>query len=523
MIFVFGDCELDLDLRELRRGGGAHAVEPQVFDLLLYLIENRERVVSKDDLFDAIWEGRVVSEANLSNRINLARQAIGDNGKKQDFIRTYPRRGFRFVGDVEARKSGNGSAAPAPAPVVEPHAPEHLAASGKPSIAVLPFDNLSGDPEQEYFSDGITEDIITALSHVRQFFVTARHTTFAYKDHRVNVQAVASELGVRYVLEGSVRKVGDRVRISAQLIDGETGNHLWAERYDRDLADIFAVQDEITQTVVGALQPELTRSEIERARRKPTESLNAWDFYQRGLWHFFRANKEDNAAAVKLFSKAIELDSVFVAPYVGMAECYSWESFYSNTERDAQAIFAAARKAVEIDPQDANAHKALGMAHFANRDPSSAIAEYKMAIQLNPSAAHSYAWLGWAQSFSGRAEEALDNFRAAMKLSPRDPIFGWFNNGMAASLFHLSRYEESVEWARKALQYPNSPWLIRAFLVSALTHLERDEDSAKALADLLGLQPDCTISLVQRLLLTTDDAYREHLFEGLRKAGLPEG
>jgi adenylate cyclase len=396
--------------------------------------------------------------------------------------------------------------------------------SDKPSIAVLPFDNLSGDPEQEYFSDGITEDIITSLSRIRQFFVTARNTTFTYKRQAVDVQAVASELGVRYVLEGSVRKSGDRVRITTQLIDGETGNHVWAQRYDRDLEDIFAVQDEITQTVVGALQPEIARSEIERARRKPPDNLNAWDLYQRGLWHRYHVNKEDIAAAIELFSKAIELDPNLVHAYVGLADCYVYEGIFLGTGRNWQDTLAPARKAVEIDPQDANAHRALGWAHFVNRDARSTIAELNVAIELNPSDAHSYAYLGFGQMYSGLAEEALESFRSAMKLSPRDPLLGWFHGGMGLAFLFLQRLEESVESARKALRYSNIPWLVRAHFVSALAHSGRKEECKKALADLLVLQPDCTISIVtQRLPFSDDsDAVLDHYVEGLRKAGMPE-
>ncbi len=521
MIFFFGDCELDSESHELRRGGAAHAVEPQVFDLLLFLIENRERMVSKDDLFDAIWEGRVVSEANLSNRINLARQAIGDSGKKQNFIRTYPRRGFRFVGDVEVRKSGNGSGAPAPA--IETRAPEHPAASGKPSIAVLPFDNLSADPAQEYFSDGITGDIISSLSRIRHLLVTARNTTFAYKGQTMDVQAVASELGVRYVLEGNVRRAGDRVRISVDLIDGETGIQIWAERYDRDLEDIFAVQDEITQTVVGALQPELTRSEIERARRKPPDSRDAWDLYQRGLWHEYRINKEDNAAAIALFSRAIELDPNFAGPHAGLSECFCYEVFYWNAERDPKDTIASARRAIEIDPQDASAHRALGWAYLLYWDQLEAIAELERAIELNPSEAHSHLILGFSKTYSGSAAEGLESIRTALKLSPNDPHYGWFNAGMALALLLLRRHEESVERAREALRYPNVPWLSRAHFISALAHCDRIEESRKALSDLLERQPNCTVSLVEKLLPFAVDADRDHHLEGLRIAGMMEG
>ena len=520
MIFVFGDCELDSESHELRRAGATNAVEPQVFDLLLYLIQNRERMVSKDDLFEAIWEGRVVSEANLSNRINLVRQAIGDSGKKQNLIRTYPRRGFRFVGDVETRKSGNGTGASDP--VAEARARDRPARSSKPSIAVLPFDNLSDDPEQEYFSDGIAEDIITNLSRIRHLLVTARNTTFAHKGQALDVPAIASKLGVRYVLEGSVRRAGNRVRITAQLIDGETGNQLWAERYDRDLEDIFAVQDEITQTVVGALQPELTRSKIDRARRKPPDDLDVWDLYQRGLWHFYRVKKEDNAAAIALFTRAIELDPDFARPYAALSECYANDGFYRFTNRNPKETFEPARRAVEIDPQDASAHRALGWAYIVNQDNTSAAAELRRAISLNPNEAQSHAFFGFTQTYSGRAEEGTESFRLAMALSPNDPLSGLFHAGLAVTLLFLGRHEESVEWARTSLQFPNAPLFVRVHVISALAHAGHVDEAKRALADFLELEPDGTIALMDQRLPFADDAYRDHYFEGLRKAGLPE-
>lgn len=349
MIYQFGDCSLDCQRQELMRAGAPVAVEPQVLRLIAHLIENRDRVVPKGELFAEIWKGRIVSDGTLNTRIAAARAALGDDGGVQSVIKTFSRRGFRFVAEVAEidAMSTCSSAEVKPAP-------------DKPSVAVMPLKNLSGDPEQEYFADGIAEDLITSLSRIRHLLVTARNTTFAYKGQVVDVPAVASALGVRYVLEGSVRKSGNRVRFTVQLIDGETGNHIWAERYDRDLEDIFAVQDEITQIVIGALQPELTRSEIERARRKPPESLDAWDLYQRGLWHENRITRADNAKAIELFSKAISLDPEFARPYAGLSECYTYDVFYAYAKRDPNDIFTPARKAVEIDPQDGNAHRALG-------------------------------------------------------------------------------------------------------------------------------------------------------------------
>ena len=258
MRFLFGDQLLDTARRELSRGGEQIALEPQVFDLLVYLLQNRERVVSKDDLLESVWGGRIVSEATLDSRIAAARRVVGDCGAAQTLIRTFARKGVRFVGEV--REEGK-PAAPAPEIAVEPGRPE-LALPDKPSIAVLPFANLSGDPEQEYFVDGMVEEIIIALSRIRWMFVIARNSSFTYKGRTVDVKQVGRELGVRYVLEGSVRKSANRVRITGQLIDAATGVHLSAERFDGDLEDICDLQDKITASVVGAIAPKLEQAEI---------------------------------------------------------------------------------------------------------------------------------------------------------------------------------------------------------------------------------------------------------------------
>ena len=275
MQFHFSDHVLDVGLRELTRAGENVAVEPQVFDLLIYLVENRDRVVSKDDLIETIWDGRIVSESTLTSRINAARKAVGDSGKDQAVIRTIARKGFRFVGDVKRRRAARCVAAAELAAARQPRRPQVTARArrqhrplDRPAIAVLPFVNISGEPEQEYFSEGISEDIITALSKLRWFYVIARNSSFIYKGKSVHLRQIGEELGVGYIVEGSVRKDGDHVRITAQLVDVVTGSHLWAERYDRDLADVFAVQDEITQAVVAAIEPQLYAAENFRARAK---------------------------------------------------------------------------------------------------------------------------------------------------------------------------------------------------------------------------------------------------------------
>ena len=263
MELLFAGYRLDIDRRELRRGSDPIAVEPQVFDLLVHLIENRDRVVSKDDLIAGVWGGRIVSDSTLTSRINAVRRALGDSGEEQKLIRTIARKGFRFVGEVcVAGMEVPPASAPGQGP--EPNRPA-LPLPDRPAIAVLPFTNMTGDPAQEYFSDGISEDIITALSKLRWFFVIARNSSFIYKGKAVHLKQIADQLGVGYVVEGSVRKGGDRVRISAQLNDVATGSHIWAERYDRELADVFAVQDEITEAIVGAIEPQLYAAENFRA------------------------------------------------------------------------------------------------------------------------------------------------------------------------------------------------------------------------------------------------------------------
>ncbi len=320
MRYRFEKYAFDTDRRELHRGADVVPLAPQVFDLLDYLIRNRERVVSKDDLIDAIWNGRIVSDAALTTRLNAARTAIGDSGEEQRLIKTLPRKGFRFVGPV---LEAQGPAGPATADnAIEPPRPV-LTLPDKPSIAILPFTNLSSDPEQDYFADGMVEDIITALSRFKGLFVIARNSSFTYKGRAVDVKQIGRELGVRYVLEGSVRKATNRVRITGQLVDTTTGADLWAERFDGGLGDIFELQDRVTESVVGAIAPAVEKAEIERAKRKPTESLDAYALYLRGLAKLYQfGNRQANDEALRLFNSAIELDPDFASAYGRAAFCY---------------------------------------------------------------------------------------------------------------------------------------------------------------------------------------------------------
>ena len=369
--FLFGDNTLDTDRRELRRGSERIAVEPQVFDLLVYLVQNHDRVVSKDDLIDSVWRGRIVSDSTLTSRINAARKAIGDSGADQKLIRTIARKGLRFVGAVRTETKADEAGHAAVLTAEDSHSPSRpaLPLPDRPAIAVLPFINMSGDPEQEYFSDGISEDIITALSKLRWFFVIARNSSFVYKGKAVHMKQVAEELGVGYVVEGGVRKGGDRVRITAQLNDVGTGSHIWAEHYDRGLADVFAVQDEITEAIVAAIEPQLYAAENFRARRKPPDSMDAWDLVMRALSHYWRVTRQDNLVAQALLEKAIAIDPNYGQALGVLAASHTF-SAHMGWEEMATAVPIAERAAlaaIRADSEDPWAHYALGNVYLFRR------------------------------------------------------------------------------------------------------------------------------------------------------------
>jgi adenylate cyclase len=397
---------------------------------------------------------------------------------------------------------------------------EVLPLPDKPSIAVLPFDNMSGDPEQEYFSDGITEDIITALSRIRQLFVMARNTSFTFKGRAIDVRTVARDLGVRYILEGSVRKAGNRVRITAQLIDGATGDHLWAERYDRELDDIFAVQDEITQVVAGALEPEITKAEFERARRTPPGNLDAWSRYQLGMHHFHQVTPDDNDLAQEHFRAAIDLDPSFSAPHASLARTYSrgaMTTLAEDMESQFQFSLAAANEAVSLDREDAYAHASLGFA-LHHHDAAAAIRAFNEAISINPNLAVAHFGIGMAYIAGGQPENAQTHLETAMRLSPRDPISHIFSGIMGTARFALQDFEGAVEWSSNAQLARSQPGRIGTMRLAALAQLGRETEMVKERDAMLERIPHLTISHAVASNPGMGPAYAE----GLRLAGVPE-
>jgi len=402
---------------------------------------------------------------------------------------------------------------------------ENLPIADRPTIAVLPFTNMSNEPEQEYFADGVTEDIITALSRIRWFFVIARNSTFVFKGHEKDIREIAQQLGVRYVLEGSVRKSGNRIRVTAQLIDGPIGKHVWADRYDRDLKDIFAVQDEITETIVGALEPELGKAERERAKIKRPENLGAWDLYQRGLSYLYSPSKENLAEAQRLFRESIALDPSLGPALSGSAEAYYFALVYGysdSLEGDRGEALSAAQKAVELDNEDASAHCTLGRIHYARKEHDLAIPELEAALAINPSLAWGHYGIGASLVFSGRASESLPHLETAIKLSPHDPNMGSFVVRIADAHLFMHQYDNAIDWAKKALRQPNFQWSRYAVLIAALGHLGRLREAGQYLEELMELRPDFSRTFVQETHLITGENEMDHYLEGLSKAGLPD-
>ncbi len=523
MQFIFDNHRLDTERRELHRGSERIAVEPQVFDLLIYLLQNRDRVVSKDDLFASVWGGRIVSESTLTSRINAARKAVGDSGEDQKLIRTVARKGVRFVGLVDIRSNSANliHAAESPDEILEQPRPA-MPLPDRPAIAVLPFTNMSGDPEQEYFSDGISEDIITALSKLRWFFVIARNSSFTYKGKAVHMKQVAEELGVGYVVEGSVRKGGDGVRITAQLNDVATGSHLWAEKYDRSLADVFAVQDEITEAIVAAIEPQLYAAENFRARRKPPDSMDAWDLVMRALSHYWRVTRQDNVVAQALLEKAIAIDPNYGQALGVLATSYTFSAHMGWADMATVVPIAerAALASIQADSEDPWAHHALGSASLFKRRFEDSLAAFESALSLNPNFSLAQGYYGLALSYCGRWQEASVAAQRALRLSPRDPFAAIFCGIAAYSHFVGRNYDEAIRLASESIRQRGDFVGGHRVLTAAAGMAGRDDLAKAALLELERAQPNISLGWLASHMPIRYDADREHYLEGFRRAGL---
>ena len=509
MQYRFEDFVLDVGRRELRRDGEPVALEPQVFDLLVYLIGNCHRVVTKDDLIESVWGGRIVSESTLTSRINAARKAIGDSGESQRLIQTFQRKGIRFIGEVTDH--------------VHAQPPRQNFPHDRPSIAVLPFDNLSGDQEQDYFADGMVEEIVTGLSRIKWLFVISRNSTLIYKGRPIDVKAVGRDLGVRYVLQGSVRRSGDRVRVTGQLIESETAMQVWADRYNGTLGDIFALQDEMTMSVIGAVEPSLRKAEIERSRRRRPDNLDAYDLFLRALPFASTAMPENADRALELLEAALRLEPDYAVVHGFIAWCH--EQRYLRAGLHCETRDAArkhARAAIAAGSDDAMA-LALGgfVVAVMEREYPTALDALDRAIALSPSSALAFGFSSIVRAWMGDGATSLAHAAIGIRLSPYDPLIYLPYVGQAYANFFAGNFEEAASAAGRATAV-NPRFSVPCYLrTAALVRLGR-EDEAKLMArELLELQPAFTIGGLVSGKITNPE--RMKLLAGaLRDAGLPE-
>ena len=397
-----------------------------------------------------------------------------------------------------------------------------LSLPDKPSIAVLPFVNMSGDPEQEYFADGITEDIITALSRYRWFFVIARNSSFAYKGRSVDLQRVAQELGVRYLLEGSVRKAGNRLRVTGQLVDAETGTHIWAERYDRSSEDIFTIQDEITENVVGAIEPEILMGEGRRVIQQAKADPNAYDCCMRGMWHHYQSTREELIEAEKWLRRAIEIDPKYARGHMALARVlfglcvFGWST---DVESHRTEICSLAERAVTLDERDPYCHYALFAGSLLSGRHQAALAAAQYAIDLNPNLAIGHLALGWVRIYIGHFDEALEPLLQALRLSPHDPIAFLFMRHIALAHYHLGNYDEALHFAERALTIRRN-YLVLVVAIASLAMLDRLDEVKPLVDEIAVLEPPDVKAYWQAVHPYADPTHRQHLYTGLRKAGI---
>jgi adenylate cyclase len=531
-MFRFEDYTLDLIRGCLRIADQEVELRPKSFEVLRYLVENAGRLVLKDEIIKTVWTDVVVTDESLTRCVSEVRRAIGDVDQK--IIKTVQRRGYRFAAPVTWVGKDSG-AAPQTAASAGERPPIRLDADqrfepallDRPSIAVLPFVNFSGDAQQEYLSDGITEDIITELSRFSELVVIARNSTFQYKGRAVDVREIGQELGVRYVLEGSIRRDGDRLRINAQLIDASTGAHRWAERYDRDLSDVFAVQDEVARTIVAILAAHVKKAETERTLLKPPATWEAYDYYLRGAEAYFLHLTRHTTASLyearRLLERSLSIDAGYARAYAML----SWTHTHAYLEPfDGDYLNPAAldrahelaKMAVHLDANLPQAHAQLGWVLQFKRRHEAAIAEFERAFALNHNFIDSR--YGHCLVFAGEPAKAIEMLQANMRLDPFQPPFQLGYLGLA--YYTLKRYPEAIHELREYASRAPNLRIPHLWLAAAYAQLEQFAEARAEAADVLRIEPSFTIERLKCNTFYKNPADAEHLFDGLRKAGLPE-
>lgn len=514
----FRDFEIDTGHFELRQNGRRVPLEPQVFDLLVFLARNSHRTVTKDEIFAEIWADRIVSDAALSSQIKAARRAVGDDGASQHTISTVHGRGFRFIAPIDSETAeavaGDDRAIPEMPPAV----------AQKPMVAVLSFVNLNQDPGEDVFAEGIAEDVITALAKNRWLGVVARNPAFAFRGSKDSIRTIGQKLNADYVVTGSVRKAGTRFRITVQVVDAETEQSVWSERFDRDKVDIFDLQDEISELVAARIESELGLSEQKKAERRPRKNLGAWDLYQLGAAEFYKFTRDSNLKCQELLRQAIALDSTLTSAHSRLAYAIVLSMVYFDAPPDQRKMdeaLAAAERAIELDDQDANSYFTMGRVRLARCEYELAIEALKYSLELNPCLAVAYCGLGDSLAYEGRLDQAIEQFEMAIRLSPHDPFrWGFYSYRSLAHLFR-GEFEEAASWARRAVQVPNAQYWARAHLVAALGHLGDAKQAESTLRELMQIKPEFSVEFARQHLfyIKRGDQIQTYV-EGLRKAGV---
>ena len=510
--FTFGPFTLDRQRGRLLREGRPIAVSSRGLRLLDALVASPGQVLPKTELMRAAWGDAAVEESNLSVQIAALRKQLGPNAGGGDWIVTIPRVGYRFVGlPVQEQIEST----------TEPKA-QLAERERRPSIAVLPFANLSGEKEQEYLADGITEDIITALTRFRWFFVIARNSSFVYKGKSIDAKQIAQELGVHYLLEGSVRRSGQKIRISAQLVDATSGKHIWAERYDLELADVFAIQDEIAERVAGSIEPELLKTEGVQAAVRHTGNMTAWDLVRRGTWHFHQVTRENHLKARELFRQACKLDPDLPEAHLWLGRVsagvvpYGWSD---NPNMDLREGMDAALKAVQLDERNPYTHYSLAIVSAFADQLEHSISAARKATEISPSFALGHLVLGMALLFSGRASDAIAPLEYGLRLSPYDPQnFVWFNLLALARLFS-GRADAGLEAATRALQVRPNWWTSLEVLVCCYAALGKWDEARRCAQQMRTVtkQPGDVLAPLK----SHNPAWAEQIDGALRRASHP--
>jgi TolB-like protein len=497
----------------LMAGNREVRLTPKALALLSFLAEHPNEVVTKDELFAAVWPKTDVGDAALVTCIQELRKALRDNARRPRYIETLHRRGYRFIAkSPDTLKPGRGTK------------PAYLPLPGRPSIAVLPFANMSGEPDQEHFADGISEDLITGLSHIRWLFVIARNSTFVYKGRAVDVKAVARDLGVRYVLEGSVRRARNRLRINAQLVDATIGVHHWAEKYDRDVDDIFAVQDEITRSVAGAIEPSLLAAESIRALARSPDDLGAWELVARAQAHFWRLTRADHEAAVKILEHAVLAypDYASARSLLGFRLIFAAHMGWLPRDEGLSHGHQHAVRAVALDERDSWGHIGLGYWAMMQRRTEESIAAFRRAVALNPNSAAAHGHLSHIFAFAGQDREAIVHAEEAIRLSPLDPEMAFFLGGIAVAHYTAGRFTESLKYATDALRLRPGFQGGQRMRCASLAQTGAVDEARAMLDTIRREQPQLSAAWIRASVPYQTPELIERFIDGMRKAGLTD-